>query len=424
MAEYPDTSETPFFMEGYENAAGEGLYYDAAYYEAATEFPHEQPEPFYEPTSLTAASGPITPEPYEAGLRPSTPPEPRKRDSAGKASQTPRKNPPTHKQVVVRRGTLIACGLLTLFLGMKSGLLLFSTLQNDREVEQAKQDYYQHNGVPLDQSATRVDLLPPGQTYVPTATPVPVITPTPSPRIAVEDAGMAAMAERERQQAALPTDTPCGRVKLKQYPDNPMLVISDRFKTLRQQNKDIVGQITISGLLDELVVQRSDNGYYLTHNAKGEYDTLGAVYADAAISLKRPTENLLLRAKCADSSQGFGPLLRYRDGGEAMVQNYPAIHLSTLFEEADYLIFSCFTAQTNPSASDYFNFSGFPTFSSDKQAASYIQAAQNQSIFPFHVDVLPTDRLLMLATIGGNNDGSCFVILARMMREEEQMTAP
>ena len=58
------------------------------------------------------------------------------------------------------------------------------------------------------------------------------------------------------------------------YPNNPSLKINNRFKALRKQNKDIVGWLSIAGLLDEAVTQR-DEDYYMTHDALGKKNVSG-----------------------------------------------------------------------------------------------------------------------------------------------------
>ena len=69
------------------------------------------------------------------------------------------------------------------------------------------------------------------------------------------------------------------------YPDNPKLQISSRFKALQKESKYIVGWLTVNNLLDEPVVQK-DNVYFLTRDAKGKENVNGALFLDAAVSVK------------------------------------------------------------------------------------------------------------------------------------------
>ena len=51
------------------------------------------------------------------------------------------------------------------------------------------------------------------------------------------------------------------------YPGNPTLTMDARFDAVRQKNPDIVGWLSVGGLLREPVVQR-DNEFYMTHSSK------------------------------------------------------------------------------------------------------------------------------------------------------------
>ena len=58
-----------------------------------------------------------------------------------------------------------------------------------------------------------------------------------------------------------------------QYPDNPDLTISERFRKLRKKGKYIVGWISFDEV-DEAVVKK-DNTFFLTHDAKGKKNSNG-----------------------------------------------------------------------------------------------------------------------------------------------------
>lgn len=73
--------------------------------------------------------------------------------------------------------------------------------------------------------------------------------------------------------APAPTETKLPEVR---YPNNPYALVSSRFQQRRREYGDMVGWLTIDGLLDEAVVQR-DNIYYLTRDVSGRDNVNGAL---------------------------------------------------------------------------------------------------------------------------------------------------
>ena len=53
------------------------------------------------------------------------------------------------------------------------------------------------------------------------------------------------------------------------------------FASLQQINEDIVAWLRIPGVLDYLVVQGTDNSYYLHHTFRNEYNIAGSIFLDA-----------------------------------------------------------------------------------------------------------------------------------------------
>lgn len=66
---------------------------------------------------------------------------------------------------------------------------------------------------------------------------------------------------------------------VKEYPE-----VNEEFLPLLEQNKDVIGWITMgdedSPFVDNVVVQGDDNEYYLDHNLNGDYSKTGTVFAD------------------------------------------------------------------------------------------------------------------------------------------------
>ena len=186
----------------------------------------------------------------------------------------------------------------------------------------------------------------------------------------------------------------------------------DSLLPLCAENADVIGRLTIPGVLDEVVVKRN-NTYYLTRNYRGASSDAGAVFADESCSLRIPPENLLLRGQSAVEGKTFAPLWQCATAGRDFVASAASATLTTLYEQAQYTLFAVIVADSDPASGSYFNYGSHPTFATDEAMLTYVESARTHSLYQFNVDVQASDRLLTLATIGGD---SCLVLLWRMDR--------
>ena len=92
---------------------------------------------------------------------------------------------------------------------------------------------------------------------------------------------------------------------VKEYPE-----VNEEFLPLLEQNKDVIGWITMgdedSPFVDNVVVQGDDNEYYLDHNLNGDYSKTGTVFADyrEKITAENTPANIILYGHNASTSQG------------------------------------------------------------------------------------------------------------------------
>jgi SrtB family sortase len=264
-----------------------------------------------------------------------------------------------------------------------------------------------------------VELPPQGVTFAPAATTAAPATATPTSRIPQNDPLVGVVdSGGAKPSSVLPTPTPVLRSKRQRYANNALLTENPAFDALRQENKQVVGRLTIDGVLDETVVQYN-NTFYLNHNARGVLSATGAVFVDEGCTLKKPPENLLLRAQANAAGKLFSPLLQYETGGTAFLTQHGIVRCDTLYEDAQYVIFAILRADSVVGSADYFNYAGYPTFPSDTLMMNYVAAAKAKSLIKVSVGVRPDDRLLTLATVPEGGDTTSLVILCRMLRTGE-----
>lgn len=226
----------------------------------------------------------------------------------------------------------------------------------------------------------------------PTATPAPTAAPTPA----------------DDQPTPRPTATP-----------RPVYqTIGTQVRTaltpLYEINSDLVGWLSIPGVIDLPVVYRN-NVYYETHDFYGREDKAGTLFLDKNHPLRSTTQNLLIHGHNMRDGTMFGRLLQY-ETNLSYVKDHGIIHFDTIYEEQTYVVFAVMIASFNSSSSRYFDFYTHATFASETEFTNYVYAVRARSLYSIPVDVRADDALLTLSTC---LDDDRLVILARRLRDGE-----
>ena len=193
-----------------------------------------------------------------------------------------------------------------------------------------------------------------------------------------------------------PSATPQTRLEEIPYPNNPYRTISTHFAKIRRQNNDIIGWLTIDGLLDEAVVQR-DNDYYLHRDYRGYHNANGAIFLEQTCDLSTRPYTYLLYGHNMKSGLMFGSLRNYED--ITFYRNNPFITFDTIYENGRYVIFSVTTISVDPTHSRFVNLT--------KLHSSLITYRQKE-----------LDTLLLLITCV-DDESDRRVIAARRIRDDE-----
>lgn len=317
-----------------------------------------------------------------------------------------------------RVAVILSCIAALLFCGIEVYRIAKDVVGSQAQLSEYRDLYLRENNVDFSRSAKAVALRPAGETYPPTASPVPRNTPTPTPRISQADPLIGAFADVDPNQSVAPgNETPAPRYKLDRYPFNPLLIIRDEITNLQLTNADIVGRLRIDGVMDELVVLRN-NTYYLNHNASGDYSGYGAVFADQNMGFRFPPENIVLYGRTSNPGKTFAPLKEYVEQGLEFAKLHPYVTFASPYEEARYGIVAVIQSSGDPAASDYFD-AQVLSFATDEEMLAYVSEAVSKSLYVFNADVRATDRLLTLVTLSDGTDLSRIIVVCRMLREGE-----
>lgn len=241
-------------------------------------------------------------------------------------------------------------------------------------------------------------------------TDVPEITAEPT----VVPATTATAQATVEQVSPAPTDAAQQRLTQVKYPNNPYTIVSSRFQKLKRQNQDIVGWLTIDGMLDEAVVQR-DNEYYLNRDYRGYHNVNGAIFLDENCDLRTRPYTLMLYGHNMKSGLMFGGLRNYEN--PTYYHNNPFITFDTAYEDGRYVVFSVATISLDAKNWRFVNLSWLIS-SSVSLRSKAISSLNRFSIYQNGIDVEVDDQLLLLITcVDEPNDRR--IITARRIRDGE-----
>lgn len=403
------SADQPFFAAASDS---EETSWNAGGQAAAPEMPFQPGQPYH--------SAPVENNGFYAGVESKKPEssrpaphrpfaqKPAAAEKPKKSSKPPKEKPPKPPILWGRVAAIAAVAVMLLFCLIAGGKILMSLSANEREMAQVRQAYQEQQGQALEQAGVKVDLLPAGETFTPTST----------PQVFAAPKAEAVQSGNGGETSADTVEEETTRTRLRRYPDNPLCNVLDSMKEISTEYPDVLARLYIPGVLDEYVVQRN-NTYYLTHNYRGSLSDGGAVFLDKDCFISTPPENLLLRGEGNVAGVSFAPLWQYESGGIGFAAGACFAQLTTLYEDARYVLFSVIVADSDPAKPGYFDYASHDTFDTDAQMMEYVQSAADRSLYGFSVSVEPSDRLMTLATVSSRGNGKCLVLLFRMMREGE-----
>ncbi|MBR2717743.1 MAG: sortase [Clostridia bacterium] len=286
-----------------------------------------------------------------------------------------------------RRRLLFVCAILL------AGVMIFSTWQ----LISYAVDYFAAK-----QASSQLREMYYQSAEEPTA--VPEVTATPEPTATLAP-----------QTTAAPTPEPATTLEKMKYPGNPYSLTQESFRKLRRQNGDIIGWMSIEGLLDEAVVQK-DNTYYLRRDYRGFHNVNGALFLDESITLNTRPYTLYVYGHNMKTGAMFGSLRNYEN--LKFYQNNAFITFNTMYEDGRYVIFSVTELSTNARDRNYFSFG---RLNSDNIAwrREGISDLKSHSIYFTEIDVQPEDQILLLITCVDDEEERR-VVAARRVREGEK----
>lgn len=201
------------------------------------------------------------------------------------------------------------------------------------------------------------------------------------------------------------------------------LEILRSMEPLYAQNTDTVGWLEIPNTkINNVVVQTTDNDFYLNHNFNKEYSQPGTLFVDFRCIINDyedyQTHNMIIYGHKQKSGSMFGTLHNYHNNIDFYKEN-PTFTFSTLYETYTYKIVAMFSCPTTgDNVFDYHNYIDLPE-DGDYSFDRWIKNIRALSEVATPVSTKPDDYYLTLSTCSYDYVNGRFVVIARRVRDHE-----
>lgn len=202
-------------------------------------------------------------------------------------------------------------------------------------------------------------------------------------------------------------------------------------KMLLERNKDVVGYIRIPGVdLAYPVVQRrreDGNDYYLKKNIDNEDAKAGTIfldwrnyfdYVENGVKVLENSQNLIVYGHDMKDGSMFGKLQKYQDI-DGFYSEHPIVELSSNYETYKYKIFAYFLIDADDESETKFDCWNYLNFANEENFYEFVNNARKRAITFNDVDVRYGDQLLTLSTCNSVFDTGRLIVMARLLRENE-----
>lgn len=168
------------------------------------------------------------------------------------------------------------------------------------------------------------------------------------------------------------------------------------FEKLKQQNQDTVGWLKVEGTdVEYVVVQSTNNKYYLDRNFEQKFNSAGWIYADYKNKLDGTDKNIVIYGHNRRDGSMFGSLKNILKEDWYSKEEKRKVLFITENEEAIYEVFSVYKIEVE----DYYIKTGFK----NKEFLKFIKTIKGRSINDFDVKVTEDDSILTLSTCANDN---------------------
>lgn len=194
-----------------------------------------------------------------------------------------------------------------------------------------------------------------------------------------------------------------------------LLTVLDEYKSLYNQNKNLIGWLKIADTnIDYPVMQTSDNTYYLDHDIHQNSDKNGTLFLDAACDVVAPSANLIIYGHNMRSGNMFGNLDKYKSADYC--EDHPLIEFDSIYEKGTYQVMYAFMSHIYNEDEIAFKYYQFIDAASQQEFDSNMRAMEEISLYETGVEAVYGDQLLTLSTCDYEEKNGRFVVVAKRIQ--------
>jgi len=176
---------------------------------------------------------------------------------------------------------------------------------------------------------------------------------------------------------------------------------------IKYNNNDIVGKISILDTnFEMLLVQSTDNKYYLNHLVNKEKNKLGATFVDYRVDLNSSKKINIYGHNNGNNSISFNELMNYLN--KSYYEQYRLIQIETDVSVNLYEVFSVQVVSNNNHMQLSFT---------NTEWYSYIESIISDSLYDTALNVDDIDQIITLQTCTNNIDGEFLLIHGRKINK-------
>lgn len=183
------------------------------------------------------------------------------------------------------------------------------------------------------------------------------------------------------------------------------------FKSLKEQNSDVVAYIKVNGTnIDYVVVKGNDNSYYLKHNFNKEYNVAGWIFSDYHNKFDENDKNIVIFGHNTKDGSMFGTL---KNTLNENWYNNDENHKIVLVNEKGAYYYQVFSTYSIKPEDYYIN----TEFVNNDEFDKFVKKLKSRSVYDYGIEVSGEDKILTLSSCIG--DGSKRVVLHAKLIENE-----
>ena len=191
--------------------------------------------------------------------------------------------------------------------------------------------------------------------------------------------------------------------------------VLDEYKSLLNQNKNLIGWLKIADTnIDYPVMQTDNNEFYLDHDVNHEPDKNGTLFMDYQCDVLKPSSNFIIYGHNMRSGNMFGNLDKYKS--ETYYKDHPVILFDTIFEKGTYQIMYVFNSHIYTEDEITFKYYQMIDIASEKEFESNMNSMKEIALYDTGVEAVYGDQLLTLSTCDYSEDDGRFVVVAKRVQ--------